>query len=57
MKDAERLCVGERVLNCRLDVSDTGASPKIKNLMNAPISTTTDSWPRRKPWVKERLDG
>lgn len=27
----------------------------MKNLMKAPISKTTDSWPRRKPCVKDRL--
>lgn len=32
-----------------------GASPKMKNLMKAPINSTTDSWPSRKPCVKERL--
>ena len=28
-----------------------GASPKMKNLMNAPMSSTTLSWPRSRPWV------
>lgn len=32
-----------------------GASPNMKNLMKAPISRTTESWPTRRPWVKERL--
>jgi hypothetical protein len=32
-----------------------GASPKIKNWMKAPISRTTESWPTKRPWVKERL--
>lgn len=32
-----------------------GASPNMKNLMKAPISRTTDSWPTRRPCVKERL--
>ncbi len=38
-------------------VSCEGASPKMKNLRKAPIRRTTESWPRRKPWVKERLGG
>lgn len=29
-----------------------GASPKIKNLIKAPIRRTTESWPTRRPWVK-----
>lgn len=32
-----------------------GGSPKMKNLIKAPISSTTDSWPTRRPCVKERL--
>jgi hypothetical protein len=32
-----------------------GASPKMKNLMNAPIRRTTDSWPRRNPCVNDSL--
>lgn len=32
-----------------------GASPKMKNLMKAPINSTTESCPSRKPCVKERL--
>ena len=36
-------------------VSGEGASPKMKNLIKAPISITTDSWPRRKPSVNESL--
>lgn len=34
-----------------------GASPKMKNLMKAPRRRMMESWPRRKPWVKERLLG
>lgn len=34
-----------------------GASPKMKNLMKAPMRSTTDSWPSKNPWVKERLEG
>ena len=37
-------------------VSGEGGSPKMKNLMKQPIRMTTESWPRRKPWVNERLD-
>lgn len=36
-------------------VSGEGGSPKIKNLMKAPIRITTESWPRRNPSVKDRL--
>lgn len=32
-----------------------GASPKMKNLMKAPINSTTESCPRRKPCVKDSL--
>lgn len=34
---------------------DGGASPNMKNLMKAPIRRTTESCPRRKPWVKDSL--
>lgn len=34
---------------------DGWGSPKTKNLMKAPIRRTMDSWPRMKPWIKERL--
>ena len=30
-----------------------GASPKMKNLMKAPIRRTTESWPMRSPCVKD----
>ena len=30
-----------------------GASPKMKNLMNAPINNTTDSWPTSNPVVND----
>jgi len=40
------VCVGEGV---------GGGSPKMKNLMKAARRRTMESWPRRKPWVKERL--
>ena len=36
--------------------SGEGGSPKMKNLIKAPMSTTTESWPSRKPWVKDRLE-
>jgi hypothetical protein len=29
----------------------------MKNFMKAPIRITMESWPRRRPWVKERLKG
>jgi len=31
-----------------------GDSPKMKNLMKKAMSRAMESWPRRKPWVKER---
>ena len=34
-----------------------GASPKMKNLMKAKINSTTEICPRRKPCVKDKLDG
>ena len=38
-------------------ISAEGASPKMKNLMKAPIRITIESWPRRRPCVKESLRG
>jgi hypothetical protein len=35
--------------------SGEGGSPKMKNFMKAPRRRTTESWPRRRPCVKERL--
>jgi hypothetical protein len=35
--------------------SAEGGSPKMKNLMKAPMRMTTESWPRSRPCVKERL--
>jgi hypothetical protein len=35
--------------------SADGGSPKMKNFMNAPRRRTMESWPRRRPWVKESL--
>ena len=37
--------------------SGEGGSPKMKNLMKAPMRITTESWPRRRPWVKDSLKG
>jgi hypothetical protein len=55
----ERLCasVRERRSAARTAAvaSGDGGSPNMKNLMNAPIRITMESWPRRRPWVKERL--
>jgi hypothetical protein len=34
---------------------DGGTSPKMKNFMNAPIKSTTESWPSRNPCVNDRL--
>lgn len=56
---SDRLCA--RVLDRRsvarnaAVTSGEGASPNMKNFMNAPMRITIDSWPRRRPWVKERL--
>jgi hypothetical protein len=36
--------------------SADGGSPKMKNLMKAPMRMTTDSWPRSRPWVNDRLE-
>lgn len=33
-----------------------GASPKIKNFMNAPMRSTTESCPTNRPCVNERLE-
>jgi hypothetical protein len=35
--------------------SAEGGSPKMKNFMKAPSRRTMESWPRRRPWVKESL--
>lgn len=46
-KDVVRIC-----FEVRLVVDDReGASPKMKNLMKAPISKTTESWPINRPCV------
>ena len=59
VKETERRCpdVLSRCARAREEavVSGDGGSPKIKNLIKAPIRITTDSWPRRNPSVKERL--
>ena len=36
-------------------VSGEGGSPKMKNLMKAPMRITMEIWPRRKPDMKESL--
>lgn len=36
-------------------VSGDGDSPNMKNLINAPMMITTESWPRRKPSVNDNL--
>lgn len=36
-------------------VSGEGGSPKMKNLIKAPMSITTESWPRRNPSVNDSL--
>jgi hypothetical protein len=42
-------------LRCSERSSADGGSPKMKNLMKKKIRRAMESWPRRKPWVKERL--
>jgi hypothetical protein len=44
-------------LRCRERSSALGGSPKMKNFMKKKIRRAMESWPRRKPWVKERLWG
>jgi hypothetical protein len=44
-------------LRCKERSSADGGSPKIKNLMKKDIRSAIESWPRRKPCVKERLWG
>jgi hypothetical protein len=55
----ERLCarVRERRSVARMEAvtSAEGGSPKMKNFMKAPRRRTMESWPRRRPWVKESL--
>jgi hypothetical protein len=55
----ERLCarVRERRSVARREAvtSAEGGSPKMKNFMNAPRRRTMESWPMRRPWVKESL--
>jgi hypothetical protein len=57
----ERLCakVRERRSVARREAvtSAEGGSPKMKNFINAPSKRTIESWPRRRPWVKESLMG
>ena len=59
MVKRERLCA--RVLDLRsvarkaAVTSGDGGSPNMKNLMNAPMRITIESWPRRRPWVKDNL--
>lgn len=37
--------------------SAEGGSPKMKNFMKKKMRRAMESWPRRKPWVNERLEG
>lgn len=41
---------------CRARSSAEGGSPNMKNFMKQNIRTAIENWPRRKPWVKERLE-
>ena len=52
-----RVRARRRLLRCRARASAEGGSPKMKNLMKQKMSRAMESWPRRKPWVKERLAG
>jgi hypothetical protein len=55
----ERLCANVRdrrsVARREAVTSADGGSPKMKNFMKAPRRRTMESWPRRRPWVKESL--
>lgn len=42
-------------LRWRARSSADGGSPKMKNFMKKKIRRAMESWPRRKPWVKDRL--
>jgi hypothetical protein len=44
-----------REFKCSERSSAEGGSPKMKNFMKKKIRRAMESWPRRKPWVKERL--
>lgn len=59
LMEKDRLCPLSRLrrANARVDavVSGDGGSPKMKNLMKAPIRITTEIWPSKKPCVKESL--
>lgn len=37
--------------------SSEGGSPKMKNLMKQNVMSAMESWPSRKPWVKDNLRG
>ena len=53
LMEKDLLCVLSRLwrASARVEavVSGEGGSPKMKNLMKAPMKITTDSWPSRKP--------
>jgi hypothetical protein len=55
----ERLCASVRerrsVARRAAVTSGEGGSPKMKNLMKAPMRITMESWPSRRPCVKESL--
>lgn len=50
-----RVRARRRELRCRARSSAEGGSPKMKNFMKQNMSSAIESWPRRKPCVKERL--
>ena len=52
-----RVRARRREERCRARSSAEGGSPKIKNFMKKKMRRAMDSWPRRKPWVNERLVG
>jgi hypothetical protein len=51
-RDGVRTCLGARVEALE---GGGGASPKMKNLINAPINSTTVSCPTKKPVKKDML--
>lgn len=53
------LCANVRdlrsVARMEATTSGEGGSPKMKNLMKAASTSTTESWPRMRPCVNDRL--
>ena len=55
MREIERLCFRRARARAEAVVSGVGGSPKMKNLIKAPMRMTTDSCPRRNPSVNDKL--